>query len=83
MKSTEIAEMLDEYNEGGSFRDYVNKCIETYKTDLVIELHKAITFEVFKYMHDKGNKGGMYEKEDNKASNYATCGCFDSEDRSC
>lgn len=83
MKSTEIAEMLEEYNDGGSFRDYVNRCMATYKTDLVTEIHKAITFEVFRYMHDSKKKGNMYEKQDDKGINSVTCGCIDSEDRSC
>lgn len=53
MKSSDIAEMFEEYNKGGEFRDFVNRCVETYQTDVVNELHKSITLEVFKYMKNE------------------------------
>lgn len=46
--------MLDEYNRGGDFADFVNMCAKTSGTDALGVIHKAITFEYYKYLKENG-----------------------------
>ncbi len=50
MKSADVQAMLDEYNKGSYFADYVNRCAEAHNIDAMTVIHKAITFEYFKYV---------------------------------
>lgn len=58
MKSSDVAEMLKEYSGGGDFAAYVDRCVDTYHTDVIAEIHKAITLEYFKYLKANGRDNG-------------------------
>ena len=48
--------MLEEYQKGRKFADYVNKCMVTYGTTLQAELRKVITWEYYKSVVEGCNK---------------------------
>ena len=61
MKSSDVKAMLDEYNKGGDFADFVNKNMNAYGTGVFAELNKAITFEYFKWLKEF-NKGKIKDQ---------------------
>lgn len=61
MKSSDVKAMLDEYNNGGDFADFVNRNAKAYGTDAIAEIHKAITFEYFKWLKEF-NKGKIKDQ---------------------
>lgn len=60
--------MLEEYRRGGKFNEYVNKCMQTYGTNLQEELRKTITWEYFKSVSDA--KGCNYDRELHENEDY-------------
>lgn len=71
METSVIDEMKKEYEKGGDFAEYINRCMNTYKTDLMVELNKAITREVYLWMLDS-RKGKI--DETSKTNMVSGCG---------